>query len=145
MTLQKLNKSGVGCRLGNMFCNNLSFADDMSLLAPSGPALQKLLAICEDYASDHDIVYNVKKSVCMYFKSKNVKCVNNPKFYLNNAQIQYVNSYVYLGHMVNDKLCDNDDIMRQRRAICIRSNMIISQIFCLFCRCKKAIVPNILY
>ena len=37
----------------------------MVILSPSANALQKLLDISGVYSEKHDVVYNVKKSVCM--------------------------------------------------------------------------------
>ena len=60
----QLTKSKVGCHyLGCV--NHLYYADDMILLAPTPYGLQKMLEICEEYATDHDILFNTKKTVCM--------------------------------------------------------------------------------
>ena len=56
-----------------------SYADDMIILSPSATALQKLLDIldiCSVYSEKHDIVYNVKKSVCMVINSAKYKITN---------------------------------------------------------------------
>lgn len=55
-----LAKSSAGCRLGGVTVNHLVYADDMCLLAPSPHGLQKLLKICDNYAENHDIIYNSK-------------------------------------------------------------------------------------
>ena len=61
---EKLDLSGVGCRyLGSV--NHLCYADDMVLLSPTPQGLQKMLDICTDYAGNHNILFNTKKSVCM--------------------------------------------------------------------------------
>lgn len=49
--------------------NNISYADDMVLLALSTSALRKLLMTCETYARSHGLLYNVKKSELMVFKA----------------------------------------------------------------------------
>ena len=49
--------------------SSLSYADDMVILNPSATALQKQLDICSVYLEKHDIVYNVKKSVCVVINS----------------------------------------------------------------------------
>ena len=59
-----LVRSGYGCHyLGSV--NHLYYADDMVLLSPTPFGLQKLLDVCADYALDHDMVFNTKKTVCM--------------------------------------------------------------------------------
>ena len=53
----------------------------MVILSPSAIALQKLLDICSVYSEEHDIVYNVKKSVCMVINSElNIKLLIYPEF-----------------------------------------------------------------
>ena len=59
-----LVRSSYGCHyLGSV--NHLYYADDMVLLSPTPFGLQKLLDVCADYALDHDMVFNTKKTVCM--------------------------------------------------------------------------------
>ena len=43
--------------------NNLAYADDRSLLAPSAKGLQKLLDICEKFSFEFIIEYNFKKAI----------------------------------------------------------------------------------
>ena len=58
-----LQATGVGCYVGGLLVNSLSYADDMVLLAPTITALQTLLEVCRAYAGPHDIVYNSTKTV----------------------------------------------------------------------------------
>ena len=51
-----LHATGVGCYVGGVWVNSLSYADDMVLLAPTVTALQTLLEVCRAYAGPHDIV-----------------------------------------------------------------------------------------
>ena len=43
--LCRLNKSGVGCFIGNVFVGALACADDIVLLAPSASAMRLMLKI----------------------------------------------------------------------------------------------------
>ena len=45
-----LSDSKIGCHIGGKPLNNFSFADDLAILAPSAHALNKLLAICDEFA-----------------------------------------------------------------------------------------------
>ena len=47
----------------------LAYADDITLLAPTPPALRKMLAICDAYAEDYNIKFNGAKSKCMIIAS----------------------------------------------------------------------------
>ena len=79
----------------------------MCLISPSPNALQTLLNICNEYATSHDIVFNTKKTVCMYIKSKKLKLHNVPNIYLNHNVLEYVTSYKYLGCIITDTLNDH--------------------------------------
>ena len=125
----RLNRSGIGCRLGGVSLNNFGYADDMSIVAPSPGGLQKLIRICEQYAIEHDIIYNVKKSVCMLVKSKKVQFLKNPTIMLCGAEMTYVDSYSYLGCILSCDWMDDLDIARQRRASIIRANSLMRKFF----------------
>ena len=49
------------------------YADDISLLSPTFTGLKEMLKICEDFADDHDIIFNASKSQLLQFSS----CSNN--------------------------------------------------------------------
>ena len=77
-----LSNSNYGCTFGGCSVNNLSYADYMVIISPSATALQKLLDICNVYSEKHDIVYDVKKSVCMVINSAKYKITNLTLVYL---------------------------------------------------------------
>ena len=60
--LRRLEASNVGCHIGHQFMGAFSYADDLSLLAPSLKAAQLMLEICEDHAMydmyEYDIIFN---------------------------------------------------------------------------------------
>jgi Reverse transcriptase (RNA-dependent DNA polymerase) len=64
--LCKLRDSGVGCFVGGIFAGVLAYADDLSLLSPTPNGIHQLLAICESYANEFDIVFNGAKSKCIF-------------------------------------------------------------------------------
>jgi len=57
-----LSSSGVGCFVGLDFVGALFYADNIVILAPTPTAMRQLLAICDSYASEFDIVFNADKS-----------------------------------------------------------------------------------
>ena len=120
----KLADANVGCQLNGTSMNNFSYADDMCVISPSVAGLRKLLSICEEYASEHDIIFNAKKSMCMIFKTKTMKIYNMPKFYLSGNVLEFVDEFKYLGHMVCSDLNDDCDIKRQYQSICRKVNML---------------------
>ena len=49
--MSELRNSGVGCHLADLFVAVILYADDLTLMAPSRSAMQKLLDVCEEYSS----------------------------------------------------------------------------------------------
>ncbi|XP_063822191.1 uncharacterized protein LOC135072166 [Ostrinia nubilalis] len=104
----------------------------MVLLCPSISALKKLISICERYVEAHGLRYNVAKSELLVFRAKN-KTYNVPTLKLNGTPLKQVQSFKYLGHWVTESLKDDLDIERERRALCIRANMLSRR----FARCTN--------
>jgi hypothetical protein len=112
----------VGCYMSDCLINHLFYA---CLISPSVKGMQCLLNKCSDYASDHDILFNTEKSVCMLIKSKKITFHNGPTLFLNNRKLVFVDQYKYLGCILTNTRSDVPDIKRQARAICVRANMLI--------------------
>ena len=96
----------------------------MCLISPSIKGLRKLINICEQYADDHDIIYNARKSKCVHFKASTKLSVIPPINLCGNL-LEFVSSFNYLGHVFTDDLKDNRDILKQRRALCGRANFLL--------------------
>ncbi|KAL0871067.1 hypothetical protein ABMA27_004872 [Loxostege sticticalis] len=128
----ELSGAEVGCSIDGTLINNISYADDMVLLSPSISALKKLITICEHYVEAHGLRYNVSKSELLVFKAKN-KTYSVPMIKINGTPLKQVQSFRYLGHWVTESLKDDLDIERERRALCIRANMLSRR----FVRCTK--------
>ena len=115
---KNLSNENVGCCVNSNVINHIMYADDLCLLAPSAKLLQCLINICSKYASDHDIVYNVKKAVCMLVKSNKFNLTNLPCIKLGKTQLKYVTEYKYLSCIVTDNLGDNKDVQKTLRYLC---------------------------
>ena len=122
-----LNRLRDGCVLNDCQVNHLFYADDAVLLAPSPSAMQKLLAICDKFASEHELVYNVKKSVLMCVKPRWLKNLSIPAMYLDGKQLKIVHEQKYLGVFLTDTMKDDCDIKRQIRSIYARGNVLIKR------------------
>lgn len=131
-----LSGAMVGCSIDGTFVNNISYADDMVLLTPSISAMRKLLHICERYAVAHGLKYNTKKSEYMLFSAnKKACCPDVPPITLGGIPLKRVDTFKYLGHWVTASQSDVMDIERERRALAVRSNMLIRR----FARCSEAV------
>ena len=79
----KLSESRIGGKLAGKLLNHLCYADDICLVSISSAGMQKLLNICSEFASENDLPFNNKKTVCMNFKPNKMK-MKDPTLYLNN-------------------------------------------------------------
>ena len=95
------------------------------MIASSARALQVLLAHYNKFASDCDILYNSKKSVCMSVKPAYFKSITDPTMYLSNCTLKYVAKYKYLGVIICDTMKDDDEIGKQCRNLYARGNTVI--------------------
>ena len=97
--LEKLKASGIGCYIGYQYVGALGYADDIILLCPSVAGLKKMIKICEDYATDHSIKFNGKKSKYLIFGEYNY----NPTLKVNNEIVSRCESAFHLGHLIHTK------------------------------------------
>ena len=65
------------------------------LVSLSSAGLQKLLSICDEYCASHSITFNVKKSVCMFFKCTVNKHCEHSTVFLSGNQIDFVQEVKY--------------------------------------------------
>ena len=121
----ELNRSNIGCSLSNLLVNHIYYADDLVLISPSHKGLSKLLNISENFGSSHHIIFNPAKSQAMYLQSKISTISAFPQFKLNNSPINFVENATYLGHILNNKLQDDEDIAKKCRFIYFQGNKLI--------------------
>ena len=62
-----LNNSGIGGYLGDAFLNHLCYADGICHINLSSSEMQQLLNICQNYATNHQLLYNGAKSFSLCF------------------------------------------------------------------------------
>ena len=141
--LLKLSQCGVGCFIGTSFVGALAYADDIVLLAPSPSSMRKLLAICESYALDYDVLFNASKSNFIVFTPSDKRSLashmNNCKFSIGGNPVVRVESYVHLGHIINCHLNDSDDVLHRRNCFIGQSNNLL----CFFDKFNIAVKINL--
>ena len=59
--LNRLKSSGIGCHIGVHYIGALGFADDIILLCPTISGMRTMLNICEKFADEYDLIFNVNK------------------------------------------------------------------------------------
>ena len=125
----RLNSLKIGCSLGDFLINHLMYADDLVLISPSTRGLSRLIKECQDYGLEFDILFNSSKSAVMFFKPHFMLNINLPNFIINDENIEIVNKYTYLGHIICDDSSDDLDILRQRRKIFAQGNSIMRKFY----------------
>ena len=124
--LERLRNSGLGCHLSGLYFGSLGYADDIILLSPSRDALQLMLKICEDFATEHsmqfstDPVPNKSKTKCLHFSLKK-RPVQPLK--LNGNDLPWVDRAQHLGNTLTTSISmsplgmDSSSDLMQKRAI----------------------------
>jgi len=101
------------------WCVNLN-ADDLVIIAPTASALRRLLVLCENYAREYCISFNVLKSKCLAVVAKNHRAifedVNDCVFYIDGKPIEFVRSFSHLGHLISSELNDDEEIINRKTA-----------------------------
>ena len=101
------------------------------LIAPAPAALNDLLKVCDDFATEHHIIYSGIKSVCMRILPPRLKLGNSPSIYLGENGLQFVDEFNYLGHTITSDFSDDRDILKEMRKLCYRGNCLIRKFkFC---------------
>ena len=66
--------------------------------------LQNLLSICDKHCASHSMTFNVKKPVCIIFKSSVNKYCDYANVYLSGNHIDFVQEVKYLGVLLNSSI-----------------------------------------
>ena len=97
--LEKLKNKGIGCYIDHIFTGALGYADDIILICPSVTAMKEMIKICENYAKDHNILFNGKKSKYLVFGNYKY----SPIIKVNNEPVPRCESAIHLGHLLDTK------------------------------------------
>ena len=87
--------------------------------------MQQLLHICNTYAAEHQLLYNVSKSFSLCFKKKELK-VSSPSFFLGKSKIPIVEQCRYLGTTICIKNSDLD-LKRQMTKMYANANVLLKK------------------
>ena len=120
-----LNKSTIGGSLCGKPINHLLYADDFCIISLSSAGLQHLLSICDQYCASHSLIFNVRKSVCMFFKSKMNKLCDNVSVVFSGNNIDFVHETKYLGVIIISSMKTSSDVVRQTRKFYAQANMLL--------------------
>jgi hypothetical protein len=88
----------------------------------------KIIQICNDYAYEHDVMFNSNKSKSILFvpHGKHMpEPESRPKFLVNNTVIEYVDSWHHWGHISSPNQNDSACIAMQRNQLIGQLNEVL--------------------
>ena len=86
-----------------------------------------MLSICEDFAVEFDILFNAKKTVCLWFHGKRHPPKNEPPcITMNNVQLAWSKTATHLGNIISNDLSEEDEIRYKRSDFISRVNSTIA-------------------
>ncbi len=101
--IRHLQKSGIGCFIGQEYDGCQRYADDFVLLCPSVKGLQRMVDLCAEFGLEFCVTYNAKKTKCMKFELKPVM----PKTYpirLEGNMLEWTTSITHVGNYIRNDL-----------------------------------------
>ena len=107
----------------------LAFADDLIFFADNYVDMKKILKNLEDYCKENNLIVNVNKTKIIIFQKGGSLNINNYIFLYENAEIDIVKSYRYLGiEFFNTGLFNNTTNLIVGKS-CIASGATLSTIY----------------
>ena len=103
-TISSISQLNAGCSLSLTKTSIISYADDISLLAPSASGLQILIDALFEKISKLGLVINPSKSCYLVFR-KSRRVAIDTRVYLNGRELERTSECLYLGIMLSD-ICD---------------------------------------
>ena len=97
-----MNALSAGRHLGHMFVGALAYADDIVLISPTMHGMRLMLRMCDEYASDFDVVFSASKSKCLVNRHRCASycsSVDDVCFFIGGYNIEVVDSWPHLGHV----------------------------------------------
>ena len=123
--LLRLQESGIGCHMGGHYAGALAYADDITLISPSMTGLRKMSSICEQYASEYDILFNGSKSKLLFFKGRCCN-VSTLGIVVCGQLVEMSDTAVHLGHTITSN--DRDNITKSAKSSFWKSfNILIAE------------------
>jgi len=135
-----LSEAKVGCYIGKVYVGALAYADDVTLLAPTPTAMRLQLQICEKYSQKFRIEFNAAKSACMVVGRKAQRRYDGMQFSTDGKNIQFVEKFSHLGHILSSNLNDKSEIINKRNSLCGK----INNVLCYSRNCDPLVKVNLM-
>ena len=131
--IERLREADLGCYVYSIYVGVVAYADDLCLLAPNAAVLQEMVIMCEEYGSEHNLLFSTdpvparSKTKCLVFTGNN-RAVTLRPIMLNNKPLPWVDRVDHLGHVLQQNMSMEADSVRAKcsfraRASDIRDNL----------------------
>jgi len=144
--LNALKSAKYGCYTGFCFVEELVYADDLVLLAPSPNATKHMLKICDEFSERYSVIFNAIKFKCLLCLSSNRSCrlphATTPFFYVGGSIIEFVNERSHLGHFISTSGDDMRDIESRKSSLIGRINGIMCDFRNVTCNTKIRLIKT---
>ena len=136
-----LKSMGIGCHVIEIFIACLLFADDMSLIAPTREALQKMIDVCAAYCSRYCLKFNIAKTKVMVFGKLSRDLSSLAKITIHGENVEYVKSCKYLGFYLVSHEKFKFSVIEDLRGFFGSANSVLSSIM----KPKENVLMQLLY
>ena len=102
--------SGIRGSIDDTFVNHMSYVENLCIMFLSSFGLQSLLNICTDCCQLHDLTFNAKTSVCMFFRSSVIKQFGLSDIFISDTMCKFVNEVKCLDVIINSSLITTYDV-----------------------------------
>ena len=131
--ITELRQLGVGCHVGGLYMGVVVYADDILLMAPTRGAMQMMLDKCEEYATEHNIMFSTdpdpskSKTKCIFVCGPSKKLTKPAPLTLCGRELPWVATATHLGHELHESGSMEYDAVVKRA-------IFINLLFCYPCR-----------
>lgn len=130
--IKELECAGVGCHIGQTFAGALSYADDLTLIAPCRSAAQCMLDTCEQFSANFDVKFNPSKTKLMLFLPNGRMSATCPPLSLFGSLLDVSKNEIHLGSMIGSN-CESINVDSACNDLRQRTNLLMSRFsFCDF-------------
>ena len=102
----RLQKSGFGCYIGNLFAGCFGYANDITLLAPSICALKLMMSIVDEYGLEYCVLFNPDKCQLISYvphNQRSIDGIHHDKVFIKNNT-----SAVHVGNLIGPNIKHQD-------------------------------------
>ena len=110
--LYKLEESGLGCKLYNMYCGILMYADDILLLCSSITKFQLMVDICVSFGIEIGVTFSLLKSNCFAIYPDKIH-FSSSSIQLGGISLNWSNKLRYLGIFITNNSKNLFDLNEQ--------------------------------